>query len=95
MHAWRWPRSHFVGGTSNRSPLLNGGGIVLIALSVAPLYQVFVPLLLIERTGLYDLWSNGSFQQLSAFGVVMFTILIVLVSIAQKISKRYGIQEQI
>jgi len=32
---------------------------------------------------IFDLWSNGSFQQLSPFGVVMFTILIALVSIAQ------------
>jgi iron(III) transport system permease protein len=44
---------------------------------------------------IFDLWSNGSFQQLSAFGVVMFTILIMLVSIAQKVSARYGIQERI
>ncbi|MBI2535030.1 MAG: iron ABC transporter permease [Deltaproteobacteria bacterium] len=44
---------------------------------------------------IFDLWSNGSFQQLSAFGVVMFTILIALVSIAQKLSARFGIQEQI
>jgi iron(III) transport system permease protein len=44
---------------------------------------------------IFDLWSNGSFQQLSAFGVVMFTVLIVLVSIAQRISARYGIQERV
>lgn len=44
---------------------------------------------------IYDLWTNGSFQQLSAFGVLMFTILIILVSIAQKISARYGIQERV
>jgi iron(III) transport system permease protein len=44
---------------------------------------------------IFDLWSNGSFQQLSAFGVVMFTILIALVSIAQKVSARFGVQEQI
>lgn len=44
---------------------------------------------------IFDLWSNGSFQQLSAFGVVMFTILIALVSIAQKLSARFGVQEQI
>ena len=44
---------------------------------------------------IFDLWSNGSFPLLSAFGVVMFTLLIVLVSIAQKISSRYGIQERI
>jgi iron(III) transport system permease protein len=44
---------------------------------------------------IFDLWSNGSFPLLSAFGVVMFTLLIVLVSIAQKISSRYGIQERV
>ena len=44
---------------------------------------------------IFDLWSNGSFPLLSAFGVVMFTMLIVLVSIAQKISSRYGIQERV
>jgi iron(III) transport system permease protein len=44
---------------------------------------------------IFDLWSNGSFQQLSAFGVVMFTLLIALVTIAQKISARYGIQERL
>ena len=44
---------------------------------------------------IYDLWTNGSFQQLSAFGVIMFSILIVLVAIAQKISARYGIQERV
>ncbi|HEX7231120.1 MAG TPA: iron ABC transporter permease [Candidatus Binatia bacterium] len=44
---------------------------------------------------IYDLWSNGSFQQLSAFGVIMFSILIVLVVTAQKISARYGIQERV
>ena len=44
---------------------------------------------------IFDLWSNGSFQQLSAFGVVMFTLLIALVAVAQKISARYGIQEQV
>ena len=44
---------------------------------------------------IFDLWSNGSFPMLSAFGVVMFSLLIVLVTIAQKISSRYGIQERV
>jgi iron(III) transport system permease protein len=44
---------------------------------------------------IYDLWSNGSFPQLSAFGVLIFGLLIVLVSIGQAISKRFGVQEQI
>jgi iron(III) transport system permease protein len=44
---------------------------------------------------IYDLWSNGSFPQLSAFGVIMFMMLIVLGSIAHKISQRFGIREQV
>ena len=44
---------------------------------------------------IFDLWSNGSFPQLSAFGVLMFVILIALVSIGQTVGKRFGVQEQV
>ena len=44
---------------------------------------------------IFNLRSNGLFQQLSAFGDVMFTILIPLVSIAQKVSAKFGIQERV
>jgi len=44
---------------------------------------------------IFDLWENGSFMELSAFGVLMFAVLIVLVYISHKISQRYGIQEQV
>ena len=44
---------------------------------------------------IFDLWSNGSFPQLSAFGVLMFVILIVLVSIGQTVGRRFGVQEQL
>lgn len=43
---------------------------------------------------IYDLWERGSFMQLSAFGVVMFMVLIVLVGIANFIGARYGVKEQ-
>jgi iron(III) transport system permease protein len=42
---------------------------------------------------IYDLWSNGSFPQLSAFGVIIFGLLIALVSIGQAVGKRFGVQE--
>jgi iron(III) transport system permease protein len=42
---------------------------------------------------IYDLWSNGSFPQLSAFGVIIFGLLILLVSIGQLVGKRFGVQE--
>ncbi len=44
---------------------------------------------------IYDLWENGSFPQLSAFGVLIFGLLIVLVLLGQKIGKRFGVQEQV
>ncbi|MBI2540447.1 MAG: iron ABC transporter permease [Deltaproteobacteria bacterium] len=44
---------------------------------------------------IYDLWENGSFPQLSAFGVLIFALLIVLVVIGQAVSKRFGVQEQL
>jgi iron(III) transport system permease protein len=44
---------------------------------------------------IYDLWENGSFPLLSAFGVVIFALLIVLVWIGQVIGRRFGIQEQV
>jgi ABC-type spermidine/putrescine transport system permease subunit II len=44
---------------------------------------------------IYDLWENGSFPQLSAFGVMIFGLLIVLVWLSQKISRRFGVKEQI
>ena len=48
-----------------------------------------------RRRDHFDLWSNGSFPQLSAFGVLMFLILIVLVSVGQTVGKRFGVQEQV
>jgi len=44
---------------------------------------------------IFDLWSNGSFPQLSAFGVLIFGLLIVLVAIGQAVGKRFGVQEQV
>lgn len=43
---------------------------------------------------IYDLWAQGSFLRLSALGVIMFAVLIVLVAISHAISRRYGIKEQ-
>ncbi|MGH7930605.1 MAG: ABC transporter permease [Candidatus Binatia bacterium] len=43
---------------------------------------------------IYDLWENGSFPQLGAFGVMIFGLLILLVLIAQAVSARFGIQER-
>jgi iron(III) transport system permease protein len=44
---------------------------------------------------IFDLWEEGSFLLLSAFGVIMFLILTALSAIAYWIGRRYGVQEQI
>jgi iron(III) transport system permease protein len=44
---------------------------------------------------IYDLWENGSFPELSAFGVLIFALLIVLVLLGQAVGKRFGVQEQV
>ncbi|HWO43172.1 MAG TPA: iron ABC transporter permease [Candidatus Eisenbacteria bacterium] len=44
---------------------------------------------------IYDLWENGSFPQLSAFGVLIFALLIVLVLVGQSVGKRFGVREQV
>ena len=43
---------------------------------------------------IYDLWENGSFPLLSAFGVLIFGLLIVLVWTGDVIGRRFGVQEQ-
>ena len=43
---------------------------------------------------IYYLWENGSFMQLSAFGVLIFILLIALVTLSHWLSKRYGVKEQ-
>jgi iron(III) transport system permease protein len=41
-----------------------------------------------------DFWEQGSFLKLSAFGVIMFALLIFLGALSHWLGKRYGIQEQ-
>lgn len=41
-----------------------------------------------------DYWEQGSFLKLSAFGVIMFTVLLVIVLVSHRISRGYGVQEQ-
>lgn len=40
-----------------------------------------------------DFWEQGSFMALSAFGVIMFSVLMVLVIISHFIGQRFGVRE--
>ena len=42
---------------------------------------------------LWELWQNGQYTQLSAFGVMLIIALFIFVLVAQLISKRFGIRE--
>jgi iron(III) transport system permease protein len=44
---------------------------------------------------IYDLWDEGSFLQLCAFGVVLFTLLAVIATLAHFASRRFGLREQV
>ncbi|MEA2903829.1 MAG: iron(III) transport system permease protein [Alphaproteobacteria bacterium] len=44
---------------------------------------------------IFDLWEEGSFLLLSAFGVLMFMLLMALSAIAYSVSRRFGVQEQV
>lgn len=41
-----------------------------------------------------DLWEQGSFLRLSAFGVVIFAVLMVLVGLSHALGRRVGVREQ-
>jgi iron(III) transport system permease protein len=43
---------------------------------------------------IFDLWEEGSFLLLSAFGVVMFLLLMALSALAYSVGRRFGVQEQ-
>ena len=44
---------------------------------------------------IFDLWEEGSFLLLSAFGVLMFLLLMIAErTIAYAIGRRFGVQEQ-
>ena len=43
---------------------------------------------------IFDLWEEGSFLLLSAFGVLMFMVLTALSAIGWLIGRRFGVQEQ-
>lgn len=40
-----------------------------------------------------DQWENGTFQLVGAFDVIMFSLLIVLVTISNIVGKRDGMQD--
>jgi iron(III) transport system permease protein len=42
---------------------------------------------------IFDLWEDGSFPLLSAFGVIVFAVLVVLSLVAQRLGARFGVRD--
>ena len=92
-----WPRNFF----KIMLPLLKPGLLAAWFWVMVHAYRELTVALMLARSQnrtaavlIFDLWSNGSFLRLSALGVIMFALLIVLVSISHSLGRRYGIKEQ-
>ena len=42
---------------------------------------------------IWELWQNGQYVELSAFGVMMIIALFIVVMLAQLVGKRFGVKE--
>jgi iron(III) transport system permease protein len=42
---------------------------------------------------IWELWQNGQYVELSAFGVMLIAVLFVIVMIAQIVGRRFGVSE--
>jgi len=42
---------------------------------------------------IWELWENGQYVELSALGVLFIITLFVLVLVAQRLGKMYGVRE--
>jgi hypothetical protein len=43
---------------------------------------------------IFDLWENGSFGLLSAFGITILTGLIIASLVASWVSSKFGVKDQ-
>ncbi len=77
-------------------PGLIAGWIYIVIISVRELSSsilLYSPGSEVIAVVLWELWQNGQYTQLSAFGVMLILALFVFVMILQLISRRVGIRE--
>jgi iron(III) transport system permease protein len=77
-------------------PGLIAGWIYIVIISVRELSSsilLYSPGSEVIAVVLWELWQNGQYTQLSAFGVMLIAGLFVFVLLAQLISRRVGIRE--
>jgi iron(III) transport system permease protein len=77
-------------------PGLIAGWIYIVIVSIRELSAsilLYSPGTEVVSVVLWELWQNGQYTQLSAFGVMLICALFVFVMLAQLISKRFGIRD--
>ena len=77
-------------------PGLIAGWIYIVIISVRELSSsilLYSPGSEVIAVVLWELWQNGQYTQLSAFGVMLILCLFVFVMAAQLVSRRVGIKE--
>jgi iron(III) transport system permease protein len=77
-------------------PGLIAGWIYIVIISVRELSSsilLYSPGSEVIAVVLWELWQNGQYTQLSAFGVMLIVGLFVFVMLAQMVSRRVGIKE--
>ncbi len=82
-------------------PLMKPGLVAAWFWVLVHAYRELTVALLLSRGGnrtaavvILDLWQEGSFLKLSAFGVILFAILLTIVLLSNALQKRYGLREQ-
>jgi iron(III) transport system permease protein len=77
-------------------PGLIAGWIYIVIISVRELSSsilLYSPGSEVIAVVLWELWQNGQYTQLSAFGVMLIVSLFIFVMLAQMVSRRVGIKE--
>ena len=77
-------------------PGLIAGWIYIVIISVRELSSsilLYSPGSEVISVVLWELWQNGQYTQLSAFGVMLILALFVFVLIAQMVGRRFGIKD--
>lgn len=77
-------------------PGLLAGWIYIVIVSIRELSSsvlLYSPGSEVVSIVIWELWQNGQYVELSAFGVMMILVLFVVVMIAQLLGRRFGVKE--
>ncbi len=77
-------------------PGLLAGWIYIVIVSIRELSSsilLYSPGSEVVSITIWELWQNGQYVELSALGVMLILALLVLVSVAQFVARRFGISE--